>query len=797
MESSERFGGRSQRNLARYVEPSLLVPEASQSVASVLTWEQAMRILRKNGRYAILLAVVLTATITLMALSMKDVYQPVARLQIDPANGGIKTSQEIEEARITENPEYMETQAQILRSDGLAVSVIRELHLDSNPTFVGKSTLAKFGPRAKEQASQSGAPPASNVAFLQEQYDLAERTPMQSIALEILHGGLKVNPIRNSRLIEVSFSSHDPQLAQVITNTLVTQFIDQNYRHRYATTMQASEWLSTQLNDLRQKVQEANLSVANYQRQYGLVETDEHDVPLAQLMSEVNHQLSDAQANRIEAEAYVRMIDLGQSEAIPTVRDDQVYQNLMTRYADTRAQLAQARTIYGDENSNIKKLENEVNEFGAQVEAERQRMTARVRASYAAALSREEMMLAAREKLKAQMGDATSHMVAYRVLRNEALAKSELYNTLQARLKEAGIYAGLRSSNISVVDLAAVLPKPTGPHRTTIIAAGTMVSCMLAILFAFALESFNNTVRTPDDVRDWTGLPSLGMIPTMCKTQETERKLLPPATWFAGALEPAARGASIPKIILTKSHTAQAEAMRELRAALLFSKPGEPPRVILVSSSAANEGKTTIATNLATVLAERGKTCLVESDFRRPVLASALGLEPRVGLCQVLSGEASLEKALIRLPESPNLCLLPSGPFTSRAEDLIDSGHMKALVIALRDSFDFVVIDSPPVILFSDARVLATLADRVMLVGRYGLTTRRAITRCAQILDEVGAPAMGVVLNDIDLASPDYHYYNYGFSRNLTGKLEYYARAQSEASTAASPEPPKKRGAHA
>jgi len=791
MEPSERLGGKSQADLIRFVEAPLPAPGFPQPVGPVFTWEQAIRILRKKGRYALLFAGALIATIVALALSMKDFYQPVARLQIDPANGGIKSSQEIEEARITESQDYLETQAQILRSDSLAVSVIRKLHLDTNPAFVGRAASGK------NQPSPPSSQPTNNANFLQEQFDLAERTPLQSIALETLHGGLKVNPIRNSHLIEVSFSSHDPQLAQAVTNTLVTQFIDQNFRHRYAATMQASEWLSTQLNDLREKVQEANLSVAKYQKQFGLVETDEHDVPLAQLMNEVNHQLSDAQANRIEAEAYVRMLDQGQSESIPAVRDDLVYQNLMTRYADARAQLAQARTVYGDENSNVKKLENEVSEFSAQVEAERTRMVNRVRTSYAAARSREEMMLAARERLKTQMGDATSHMVAYRVLRNEALAKSELYNTLQARLIEAGIYTGLRSSNISVVDLAALLPRPTGPHRTIIIVAGAMVSCILAVLLAFVLESFDNTVRSPDDLRDWTGLPSLGIVPTMAKAQETDRGLALPALGSAKALKAPFEGASLPRLFLSKSHTAQAEAMRELRTALLFSRPGEQPRVILVSSSAANEGKTTIAANLATVLAERGKTCLVESDFRRPMLASAFSLKPRVGLCQVLSGEVSLDQALINLPESPNLWLLPSGPTTPKAEDLIDSEHMKALVIALRDSFGFVVIDSPPVILFSDARVLSTLTDRVVLVGRYGLTTRRAITRCAQILDEVGAPAMGVVLNDIDLASPDYHYYNYGFSRSMTGKLEYYAREEAEASAASQPEPPKKRGAHA
>ena len=784
-------------DVSKFIEPAPMAQLFPlQQEERVFMWEQAVRVLRKNRRFALFCAVILTTSVVIGAISMKDVYQPVARLQIDPLNSGIRSPQEVEETRSTDTQDYLETQAQILRSDALAISVIRALHLDKNTEFVDKRDQAQLG-HLQDAKKQGGSQPVKDTSFLQEQFDLADRTSAESIALGAFHQRLTVHPVRNSRLIEVSFQSHDPRLAQLATNTLVTQFIDQNYRHRYATTMQASEWLSTQLNALRSKVEEANQAVTDYQKRYGLVESDDRDVPLAQLMGEVNHQLSDAQANRIEAEAYVRMIDLGQSEAIPAVRDDQVYQNLMTRYADVRAQLAQARTVYGDENSNVKKLENESNELGAQVEAERMRMVSRVRTSFAAARNREDMMLAAREKLRAQMGDASSHMVAYRVLRNEAMAKAELYNVLQARLKEAGIYAGLRSSNISVVDLAARLPKPTGPPRGLIIAAGTIVSGLLAVLLAFVRESFNNTVRTPDDVKDWTGLPSLGMLPTIDKVEHAGIKRLSSARRLVGLADSSgANGFS--KILLTRSHTAEAEAMRDLRTGLLFCRSGAPPRVILVSSSSANEGKTTIAVNLAMVLAQRGKTCLVEGDLRKPMFANALGLASKAGLSQVLCGAASLDNALASVQENLSLRVLPCGPPIPNPEALIDSEHMRALVIALRDKFDYVVIDSPPVIPYSDARILSTFADVVILVGRYGLTTRRAIARCAEILEEVGAPLIGVVLNDIDLESPDYHYYNYGYSRIMSGKLHYYATKESEPSPEEpAPDPAKKRGAHA
>lgn len=760
------------------------------------TWEEAVRILRKNARLALLVAGALTLGVVVGAFWMKDVYQPMARLEIVPMSSGMKTLQETEESQATEQ-DYLETQSQILRSDALAISVIRELHLDKNPEFVDKESQTNMG-QPQGGSERGGTGQGKDMSFLQEQFELADRSPAESMALEVFRKRLTVNRVRSSRLLEVSFLSHDPLMAQRVTNTLITQFIDQNYRHRYASTMRASEWLSSQLNDLRRKVEDASQAVTDYQKRYGLVEVDERDVPLAQLMSEVNHQLSDAQANRIEAEAYVRMIDLGQSDAIPAVRDDQVYQNLITRYADVRAQLAQARTIYGDENSNLKKLENESNELGAQVEAERTRMVSQVRTSFAASRDRESMMLAEREKLKAQMGDASSHMVEYRVLRNEAMAKADLYNMLQARLKEAGIFAGLRSSNISVVDLATKLPKPTGPHRELIVASGALVSVLMGVTLAFVRESFNNTVRTPDDVKDWTGLPSLGMLPTISNGADHggSRHLLPGK---AGGLGNSSNGVeTLPRILANGSRTAEAEAMKYLRARLLFSKPSAPPRVILVSSSSASEGKSTIAINLAGVLAQRGKTCLVESDLRRPIFAATLGLESKAGLSQVLSGTAALDTALASVRESQNFTVLPCGPPIPNPEDLIESDHMKALMIALSEKFDYVVIDSPPVIPYSEARVLSTFADAVVLVGRYGFTTRRAITRCAQILNEVGAPVIGVVLNDIDLESPDYHYYNYGFSRRLRRIDPYQTKVYETSRSAPEPDAPvKKKSAHA
>lgn len=770
MERDERLNLVPRENLSRLPGGSLWSPGGALEPDTSLTWEHALRILRKHLLLMVFVAGGFTLAIFTLVFLMRDTYDPAARIEIDPGSGGIRTLQEIEGPPMESDADYLETQVQILHSDALAMRVIRSLHLDRNSEFSGAKTKAASTPASSPTPDRL----ASESVYLQEQLELADPTPSEAAALLTFHQGFSADSVRNSRLVEVRFKSHDPRLAQQVLNSLVAQFIDQNYKNRYTTTMEASEWLSAQLNDLRQKVQESNQAVVEYQKRHGLVDIDDKDLPSAQLMAEVSHQLSDAQADRIQSEAFVRMIDLGQSESVPALRDDAVYQNLMTQYSDSRAKLAQARTIYGDENTNVKKLENEANEFAAQIDAERSRMLNRVRTSFAAARAREEMLTESRQKLQAQMGDVTSQLVEYRMLRSAALANSQLYNTLQTRLHEAGIYAGLRSSNIRIVDLAPFLQRPTGPHRKLIIAAGGLLSCIFAVVLAFVRESLDNTVRTPDDVWNWVNLPSLALLPAVKDSANLPYSNVQTGwqTHMGQLLNRAApHGADgeAPKVFWSPSVTAGAEAIRGLRTVLEYATQGATSRVFLIASSAPGEGKTTVAVNLACVLASQGKTCLIEADLRRPVIEKTLGISSGPGLGDVLHGRVSLEDALTPVHGVAGLFVLPAKALAASPSDLIASGHMRATLTVLREKFPTIIIDSPPLIPFSDARCLASLADAVVLVGRYGRTTRRAITRGFQLLADVQAPVIGVVLNDVDFSSADYRYFNYGYGGRLNG----------------------------
>jgi capsular exopolysaccharide synthesis family protein len=724
------------------------------------TWEQVIRVLRKHARLGLIVSGALLSLVALYAFSKKDFFKPTARLEIAPPSSGINTLREIDAATEAENQDYLETQVQILGSDALAVSVIRDLHLQQNSEFVSARQSRDSEGRLQTEKQEF----QRTIPILQEQLDLANLTLAESLALEKFRKNLSVSSVRNTRLVELSYSGQNPRLAQLITNTLVAKFIDQNYRHRYTTTMQASEWLSAQLSDLRKKVEESGQAVADYQKQYGLVEVDDRDVPMSQLMSEVNRQLSEAQANRIEDEAFVRMVDDGHADAVPALREDKLYQDLMGRYVDLRTQLAQAKTIYGDANINLKKLGDQLTEVSIQIDAERKRVIARLRSTYASARHRESLMTGERDKLRTKMARMSSQLAAYHMLKTEANANVELYNTLQGRLREAGIYAGLRSSNIRVVDLASNLRNPSGPHRLAILSLGVVGSIAVAIVLCFLKEGFRNTVRTPDDVKSWIGLPSLALLPAMGR----QRDLSLSGSSFR-SLTDLWRGvpASAPKreVEIMKSATSEAEAMRDLRTALLYSRKENRPHVILISSSVEGEGKTTVAVNFAIALAQLGPTCLVDCDLRQSSVARSFKLQNRRGLTDVLMNRLELSDAVISVPEMTGLSILPGGTSSTTPSDTLSSASMVGVLETLKRQFSFVVIDSPPVIPFSDARFLSCFADEVVLVGRYELTTRRSMQRTTELLREVQASVAGVVLNGIDLSSPDFDYYTYGYRK--------------------------------
>jgi len=693
-------------------------------------WLRALEILRKHWRLSALFASILMVTVVVVVFSLQPVYEPVARIEVDPSGETFS----LENRAVGSDAEYLETQAQNLKSDKLAIDVIRRLHLDQNYAVVGNTTSKP------EQA-------------------IYQLSPAEYDALRAFRSHLTVKRDTSSRLIAVSFASTDAKVAALVTNTAVNAFIDDTYRDQHDAIMRSTEWLSRQLDDIRARMVESNKVLADFQKSIGVADLDSNKSTFTEQMAELNRQLTQAQADRIQLEALLKSVQSGSPDVLHEIRNNPVIKQLSTKLAELRAELSQAKVVYGTRHPTVKKLQSQVDELQSQLESQKTAVLASTRTSYAAARAREQLM-------DSQMKDATSslgQMGRYNALKSEATANSALYNTLYAKVKEAGISAASKSSNLRVVDEAHVLDSPTRPNRILVTLAGFLVALVGGVGIAFLREQFDTRIFTPEDMRSFTGSLNVSIVPLFLSSNG---KALPPPK-SNGQVVVASDNGKLPagvEFLLERPHSPEAEALRSLYTSVMLSRSGNAPQALLVVSSFPGEGKTTVAVNLAIAMAQHGSTCLVDADLRRGRVASALGIAKGVGLTDVLNESASLESVLVRVPSLPNLTVVPAHAGSVKAGQLVCSDLMPKVLEDLRRQFQFIVIDCSPILPFADGRVLASLADGLIFVGRSGITTREVLQQSVQLLNGVNAaPIVEFVLNAADLNSPQYRYYQYGY----------------------------------
>jgi capsular exopolysaccharide synthesis family protein len=678
-------------------------------------------------------------TVMVVTFSMKPIYEPVARIEVDPPGEQFS----LEGGSSGSDVEYLETQAQNLKSDQLAMDVIHRLHLDQDPAIV---------------ASNNSDSKAGDLAVYQ-------LSPGEYSALHSFRAHLNIKRDTASRLISVSFSSHDPKMAALVTNTVVAAFIDDTYRNQHDAIMKSSEWLARQLDDIRARMEESSRALAEFQKNIGVADIDADKSTFTEQMTELNRQLTQAQADRIQLEALLKSVQAGSPDVLPEIRNNPVVQQLSTKLAEQRAELSQAKVVYGTNHPNVKKLQSQVDELQSELETQKTAVLGSIRTSYSAARARENLMGSEIKGATGQLGQ----MGRYNDLKKEAQTNSALYNDLYSKVKEAGIAAASKSSNLRLVDEAHVLDAPTGPNRTLAILLGILASLVGGVGLAFLREQFDTRIFTPEDVRDWVGTHNIAVMPLFSHSNGKQLQI-PPPKQVGGEIAVASGSASVRKLpagvsfLLDRPHSPEAEALRSLHTSVMLSRPGNPPQVLLVVSSLPGEGKTTVAVNLAMAMAQHGTTCLVDADLRRGRVASSLGVPKNLGLTDVLTGAIPLDRALVRVPGVANLTVLPAHAGSEKAGQLVCSDRMRSVLDELRRDFQFIVIDSAPILPFADCRSLSSLTDGLIFVGRSGITTRELIQRSLELLEQVhAAPVLQFVVNAADIKSPQYRYYKYGY----------------------------------
>ncbi|MGH9602332.1 MAG: GumC family protein [Terriglobales bacterium] len=709
------------------------------------------RILVKHKWTVVTSVVVLVSLAALLSVRATPKYDARARIAIQREAADVLGFQDMGSTG-GEDWDYtvaIDTQVRVLQSDTVALEVIRKLQLDKNPSFAGELANAE-----KDQEAPLEPP------MTQAQRD--------EVMLSIFRASLGVNAIPNSRIVEIRFLSPDANLAARVTNTLAQTYIEHNFKTKFESTMQTSEWLSRQLADLQLKVETTQEKLVRYQQQHGILGVDEKQNIITSKLDELNRELTAAEADRIQKEARFRLASSGDPDLVSRAEANSLLDKLRSQEADLRTQYSQVTTQFGPSYPRVMELRNQITQVEGAIKDEIRKIAGRIETDYRAAMQRESMLRDALEKQKTLANKLNENAIQYNILKRDVETSRNLYEGLLQKLKEASVSAGLRSSNVRVVDAARVPIVPSEPNIPRNLMLGLMMGLAGGIGLAFVREFLDNTVRTPEQVEIIAALPSLGIIPLglMAPTKTNGRKghRLSLSSGNGKEKDDGQTSGSVEMISHAQPKSELAESYRALRTSILLSSLGAPPKVILVTSALPQEGKTTTSINCAVVLAQKGaRVLLVDADLRRPSIHRALGLRSRAGLSNLLTGSDAAESLILPSPQVPNLFVLPAGPPPPQPAELLGSALMQKYLAEWRKQFDHIVVDTPPTVSVTDAVLLSVEADAVILVIRSGQTTKEALRRARDLLLQVNARVMGVVVNAVDLrAAGSYYYYYYG-----------------------------------
>jgi succinoglycan biosynthesis transport protein ExoP len=712
--------------------PLVGVSETSQNRFSTTvtdtTLSEALIVLRKR-RWVLIVAVLLGLAYGIFkAESQPQVYDSYGRIEVRAGSSN--------QYRVSAVGDYSDsstrlmTEIEILKSDSLMLTVCREMDLANNADFL----------------ETKGPVPHSSLDDGETRQDTVHR----------LQSNLHVALVPKTDIIRISYGSLNPKLSANIVNQVISDYMQRSYQVRFESSRRVSDFLSGTLEGLKQEVETSQEQMMDMQRRLGILGFDPNRNQITNSLDDLSRAVGAAKLTRIIAEARYRVLSgmdpntiEGTIELTPGTAPAELNQ-LRGQLAGARASYAQMESSLGPNHPQAKALKAQIDEFVKEIDAEQNRLLIQAKQNYVVARANEDQTTAALEAQKTDAYKLRDQLVEYTLRQREFEANRNLYDSLQQRLRTASVQSGLESLEIDIVDKALPPANPVLRPQSTVIMTALAFSLLGGIVVAFVMESLDTGLRSIAEIESITELPSLAIIPRARRSSVDH----------AGTLTTAQRNIGI----LTQPKSQFAESFRSLRTSLLLSTAGHPPKFIVLTSATPSEGKTTAASNLAAILAQRDtRVLLIDGDLRRPNIHHRFGLNGKIGLTTVLTGATKLEETVQGVPEIPNLDILPSGPVPPFPTEMLSSGAMDAILRRCGELYDYVVIDSPPILSVTDGVILARQADAVVLVVRHGKSSKHVVRRARDILLRSGAGITGIVLNAVDLNSPEYYGY-YGYS---------------------------------
>jgi len=713
------------------------------------------------------LCLVVTSLVAIQMFRQPSIYEAVTTIRIQQKQPSVLQTGQGFMVSAPQDPNFWGTQIKLLESNSLARQVALSLDLQNNPTFFGGASQGGVFSALKrmvsgDQKKLSKASPAvadKGLSVVGEaQMKDEPLSPEELAALEpyedAIIGGESVDGIVGTNLFRIKYVHTDPELAQKVANTIAEVFRSNNVERLTANSTKAEDILAREINKLQDQNRRDQEALFNFAKQTGIQPTPDRTLDVeGQRLADLSSQVLQAENLRKTKQAILLSAKASKDVlSIPEVRKSERIAGIQDRLSSLEERKAALEVTYTKEWPEVKKLQVSIDRLKDELNAATQEAINSLQAEFEAAKDHEQSIAQRYQQQRAVTDQQTRDRIEMSVYTQRLEANKQQLAIMNQKMHDVQIAQGDKGSEVSIESYSRVPRSPVGPPRIRNVMIAFILSLVAGIGLAFLLDFLDDTVKSLDDVDRYVHLPALAMIPA--NRGATKLKGLAPMH--------AASSDTTALAMIDDVRSPIAESYRHLRTSLLLSSAGQPPKTILVTSSQPSEGKTTTAINTAFMLAQTGaEVLIIDCDLRRPRLHTQFEVANSKGLTTWLSGERDLNNLLQVYPKTPNLKVLTSGPVPPNPAELLGSEEMRRLLGQLSERFAHIIIDSPPAISFTDASILSTMVDGVMLVVHGGRSSRAVVRRAKQQLLDVGAHIFGVVLNNVKLEQQDYYYSGY------------------------------------
>lgn len=685
-------------------------------------------------RWAIFIFFLVVITIVMIyTLRQQKIYQATASIIIEPMApevlSGVREVVDLGTGGYWTNKEFYETQYNIIKSRAIARRVIDKLGLDKDAHFLGLDHIKD--PQERERVAKKVDP------------------------IKRLISRITVEPIRNSRMVYIKVEDPNPEFAALLANTVASAYIEANLDTKLDATKSAGDWLSDQLNSLKEKVEKSEKALHDFKKAHNIlsVSLEDNQNMLSQRLRSLSESLNKTEVQKIELKSMKDIVekvkeDPSKIDSLDMISQNSLIQRLKEEYIKAKTAFLDITEKYGERHQKYQVAKKQLDLVEANIRQEMSNILESFENRYRAIVNTISELKRSIEETKQQAMDLNKLEVEYIKLKRDADNNLNLYQIVLKRQKETDLTGLLRANNVRRLDNALVPQSPIKPRINLHLLLGILIGIVGGVALAFLLERVDNTIKTQEDIERYLKLPFLGLIPLMKEddTRTLEQK-----------------GISNDLFVIEFPKSPVAESCRAIRTNLMFLSAEKRMKAIVVTSAGPRDGKTITVISLAISMAQTGKrTLIVDTDMRRPRIHRVFNIENTTGISNYLISDVTLSQVVF--PSNvPNLTICPCGPIPPNPAELMYTQRFREFVRDARESFDIVIFDSPPIAAVTDGVVISKIVDGVIVVAKAKKTTKNAVLQLKRQLKDVNAYIIGTILNEIDLESKEYNYYYYSY----------------------------------